>query len=337
MRDRKRIIAVILVVLTVVIVVAEWRARSIGPAPVAEVVLDTTESLVPVQEIVAGGLNNDGVPAINAPVFLSIGEVDHYLSDTQEGISVTIGSQTKFYPYQILVWHQVVNDSFGDTNIAVTYCPLCGAGLVYERPTGAVFGVSGDVWNSTLLMFDRETKSLWSQILGKAIQGERIGDDLSLIPSSIFTWAEWKKNYPRGSVLSKETGFTRDYTRNPYFGYEETTLVYFPLSIRDDRLHSKEIIYGYVGPDGEAKAYPLEYIVAEQNVSDTVAGRKVSISYNNGRGITVLGEDTDGEDLDVVLKPTYWFAWVAIYSDTELYDPLGKAKVPSDSEETPQK
>ena len=322
MKDRKMIFAAFFVVLAVVIATVELRSRTLGPPPVIE--LETAAD----ERFVSAGINKDGIPSIDAPVFVGISEADVYLSDDGRGLSVTLGGVTRFYPYQILVWHEVVNDTIADIPIAVTYCALCDSGMVYQRSVhGSVltFGVSGQVWNANTILYDRETDSRWSQLLGKALDGNYDGTQLIPFPAQVMTWADWKSKYPFGQVLSKETGVVRDYTRNPYFGYEEERRVLFPLDARDDRLHPKEAVYGYIGPEGQTSAYPLQYLVEEGEIVDEVEGRKLTIRYG-ASGISATGENAAGEEIEVVLRPTYWYVWYAFFPETQLYDPIGDAK-----------
>jgi len=331
MKNRKLIFTAILVLLVLVVVIVEIRSRSVGPGAIVDEIreeqkLDTSGGIVSESEIVFV-VNKDSIPALENPNFSSVQSADPYLSDDGRGISVSLNGVTKFYPYQILVWHEVVNDVIGGTPIVVSYCPLCSTGIVYSRQVDNEvmdFGVSGKLWNSNLLMYDQDTGSLWSQVLGKAITGERSGDELSQLPMRIMTWKEWKTRYPNGITLSRDTGYSRDYTRDPYLGYDEKRNIMFPVANRDDRLHPKELVYGYVGPDGESKAYPEEYILKEGQIVDSVDGRRVEINYSSRNGIQAIGENSSGSEIDLILKPTFWFAWVAFFPETGLYDPLGE-------------
>lgn len=328
MKDRKKIFAAFFVVLAVVITTVELRSRTLGPLPVVETETSTNDRFV------SAGINKDGIPSIDAPVFVSIAEADAYLSDDGRGLSVTLGGTTRFYPYQILVWHEVVNDTLGGVPIAVTYCALCDSGLVYERTIeGRVldFGVSGEVWNANTILYDRQTDSRWVQLLGRAAAGELEGTELVAVDADVTTWAQWKRSFPSSQTLSRETGFVRDYTRNPYFGYEEERRVMFPLDARDDRLHPKELVYGYIGPEGQTSAYPLQYLTLEGEIVDEVEGRKLIVRYGSS-GISATGENASGEETQAMLRPTYWYVWYAFFPKTQLYDPIGDAKRAGEAE-----
>lgn len=191
--------------------------------------------------IVDTGTAEESIPAINNPQFVSVAFSDVYLSDGGYGLHVVVDGQHRFYPYQILVWHQVVNDE-----VLVTYDPLCGSGAVYERGDDH-FSVSGKVWENNMLMIDEATQTLWSQARGQAVQGSRTNETLVRVPSQTMLWSDWKASYPDGLVLSRSTGAIRDYTSSPYGDYANNLDVYFPLSVLDSSKPIKEIVTGDSG------------------------------------------------------------------------------------------
>lgn len=190
--------------------------------------------------IVDGGPSQDEIPAIGDPQFESVRAADTHLSDDGLGLDVKRNGEHRFYPFKILVWHQVVNETFFGQDLLVTFCPLTHTAVVYERDE--MFGVSGQLINNNLLLYDTASGSLWSQLLGEAVAGTRTGETLTRYPSQMMTWSEWKEDYPRGSVLSRETGFTRDYTSDPYFDYYDSDEIWFPLANIDDRLPPKTLV-----------------------------------------------------------------------------------------------
>ncbi|MBI4160268.1 DUF3179 domain-containing protein, partial [Candidatus Wolfebacteria bacterium] len=174
---------------------------------------------VPLDEIVGGGPPKDGIPSIDRPKFISVGEASEQVSDAEPGLALEIGSVSRFYPFQVLVWHEIVNDTIGGRRILVTYCPLCLSGIVFDPVVNGErveFGTSGKLWNSNLVMYDRKTESLWSQILGEAIVGEMTGTQLKVLPSDQIRFGDWRKFHPSGEVLSRDTGATRFYGQDPY-------------------------------------------------------------------------------------------------------------------------
>lgn len=235
----------------------------------------------------------DAIPAIVEAEFESVGAADVYLNNDGYGLVVHVGSRTRFYPFQILVWHEVVHDEIQGVPLLVSFDPLTYTAGVYKREEGSLFGVSGRKWNNNTLLYDLATSSLWSQMKGTAIEGERLGETLERYPSNIVAWTTFKQTYPLGSVLSRDTGVERDYTQNPYDGYEETAEIWFLLDHEDARLPAKSLVYG-VERDGVAIAFPVDNI----EEFDTIQ--------------TIVGED-------VVLQPAYWFAWAAMHPGTDIY------------------
>ena len=161
-------------------------------------------SLVPANQILRGGPPRDGIPALDHPRFEAADKAD-WLKDDDLVLGVTIDGQAKAYPVRILVWHEIVNDTLGDTPIAVTYCPLCGSGIVFSRQQDKQvldFGVSGLLHNSDLLMYDRQSESLWSQIPGKAISGPRAGEVLERLAITHTSWKSWRRSVAWKAVTS---------------------------------------------------------------------------------------------------------------------------------------
>lgn len=160
-------------------------------------------------------------------------------------MDVTVAGSHRFYPFQILVWHEIVNETFGGEHLVVTYSPLSGSSVVYRRDhegTMYTFGPSKKLYDNSLVMMDRETSSLWSQVTGMALTGDQQGSTLEIYPSQLMTWADWKERFPYGSVLSRQTGFERDYTSSPYPDYETSDDIFFPLSRLDNRMEPKTLI-----------------------------------------------------------------------------------------------
>jgi hypothetical protein len=146
---------------------------------------------VPIDSIHDGGPGKNGIPAIDFPEFVSVDGARRFLTDPDFGILIINGNEEKFYPLKILNWHEVVNDNIAALSVAVTFCPLCGSAIVYNRTVDGdtlLFGVSGKLYESNMLMFDEGTESLWSQASGVAIAGDLTSKNLELINSSIFSF-----------------------------------------------------------------------------------------------------------------------------------------------------
>lgn len=213
-------------------------------------------SLVPGDQLYDSGVIEGGIPALSNPKYDSVLASDAVIADDLQGIDLEIDGTHRFYPVQIMNWHEVVNDTIGGQDVAITYCPLCGTGVVYNRRVDfkapdairpdklLTLSATGQVYNNNTILKDAETGSLWVQALGTSIQGEAIGAQLTTIPSQMMTWKVWKDLYPSGLVLSTNTGVTRDYTRHPYGGYDTSKGLYFPINHTSPDFTSKWITYG---------------------------------------------------------------------------------------------
>jgi len=272
-------------------------------------------ALIPTNEIHRGGPPKDGIPSINQPQFISAENTD-YLKPSDSVIGITINGQSRAYPLRILVWHEIVNDTIDDQHIAITYCPLCGTAMVFSRQyreRTLSFGVSGLLYNSDVLMYDRATESLWSQLGMQAVSGEYKGQPLDWLPSTQTSWEDWQQKHPQTLVLSTDTGFPRDYARSPYASYESTERTHFPVPKNRQEFSNKTWIAG-IRINEEAKAYPLDQL-AEASFEDLVGGSQIRITWDaNNRHFSAT--HADGTDIPVV--HAYWFAWQAFYPDTTI-------------------
>ncbi|PJE77172.1 hypothetical protein COV05_00995 [Candidatus Uhrbacteria bacterium CG10_big_fil_rev_8_21_14_0_10_48_16] len=252
----------------------------------------------PIVEIVVANPQLNAIPSIDQPAYESMASADVYLNDAGFGLAVEAGNQVRFYPYQILVWHGVVNDELNGEPLLVTYDPLCNSGLVYRREIHGeeeTFGVSGKLWNNNTLLFDTSTESLWSQLTSEAIQGEFTDTRLDRYPSQVMTWTQFKTQYSGEQVLSRETGHVRDYTQNPYeqAEYETSSAIWFPLSEEDTRLNPKSLVFG-LEREGIVSAFPVD-------------------SWSEFD--TIMEQMEDGD----ILQPSFWFCWASLHPGTEIY------------------
>jgi hypothetical protein len=182
----------------------------------------------------SGGPPRDDIPSIDSPKFISATEVDWLLPGIRV-LGLEVSGVIRAYPLAIINWHEIVNDCVGGVPSAVTYCPLYGTGMAFRmdfRGTVTTLGVSGLLYNSDLLLYDRESESLWYQLMGQAVSGPRKGEKLITVPIENTTWADWENKYPQTEVLSNDTGFSRGYGRSPYGYYDENGDIFSPLSSR---------------------------------------------------------------------------------------------------------
>ena len=276
---------------------------------------------VPLDSILGGGPSKDGIPSIDRPKFISISEASKQLSDTEPGLALETGSVNRFYPFQILVWHEIVNDTVSGKRVLITYCPLCLSGIVFDPVVAGErveFGTSGKLWNSNLVMYDRKTDSLWSQILGEAIVGEMTGTRLEVLPSDQIRFGDWRKLHPSGEVLSRDTGTTRFYGQDPYGDYYTTPGTFFPVDKKDSRLGEKEFVLGIV-VNGKAKAYWPPAIKKTGRVEDLFQGKTIIAEYEKDiDAVRLFEKKNDGELVRINPFGSFWFSWVAAHPDTEL-------------------
>ncbi len=274
---------------------------------------------IPDSEILSGGPGKDGIPSIENPKFVSVKKAS-FLNDDDIGVALQVGNEARFYPFQILVWHEIVNDVVGGIPLAITYCPLCFTGITFERTlNGKVteFGVSGRLWKSNLVMYDRtesvDDESLWSQVLGRAIKGPKTGTELTIYPSDTIKFGEWSKAHPDGEVLSRKTGAFRAYGTDPYGSYYTNRDVSFGASFSDTRLHPKEFILG-IEIEDQFKAYVSDALLVG-TTNDSFAGKTIIIEKSAAGEVRITA---DGSPVSHI--GGFWFSWLEVHPTTELYE-----------------
>jgi hypothetical protein len=249
-------------------------------SPRAVVTTEEEKSIVPLDQIVSGGPPPDGIPSIDNPKFISVQEASKFLKDSELILGLNINGDIRAYPLQILVWHEIVNDNVGAVPVAISYCPLCFTNQVFNRTIDervvVEFGTSGKLYNSNLVMYDRTSKSLWSQALAEGIVGKYAGTKLQRVPFDIAYWKEWKQLYPDSKILSRDTGSNRPYGVDPYGDYYTNSDVLFPVSNKDGRLNLKEIVVGLENK-GQFKAYKQQEIENKKVINDQVNGKSITL------------------------------------------------------------
>jgi hypothetical protein len=229
-------------------------------------------------------LPRDAIPAILAPTFQSVEEAKTWLVDQSPVIALDIEGDARAYPQAILMWHEIVNDIVGGVPVAVTFCPLCNSSLVFDRRVGEqtlTFGVSGKLRNSDLIMYDHESDSWWQQFTGQGIVGIYTDTQLEFLPSLVIGFGEFAARYPQGQVLSPDTGYPRDYGRNPYEAYDSGDNLFLYSGEVDSRLPATEhVLAGLV--DGQPIAYPFTLLREQKVINDTVNGLAVVAFWQTG-------------------------------------------------------
>lgn len=311
---------------------------------------------IPIAEVLDGGPGRDGIPALENPNFINASEVN-FLSDSDLVIGFKNGGDVRAYPHIILDWHEIINDNVGDVSLAITYCPLTGTGIGWNRVISGketTFGVSGLLYNSNLIPFDRETKSNWAQILNESVNGDLIGEKVDIVPLFETTWGVWKSIYPETEVVSTNTGFSRTYGTSPYGDYNTNNDRFlFPVA-KDSRLPLKERVYALIEGD-KAKAFRFNDFSDGNVIKDSFEGNtylivgntdfmvsflldantttlefeyiysggEIIVQDNEGNQWNIFGEAISGPRAGQFLKATtafkgFWFSIPAFYT-TEIY------------------
>ncbi len=315
----------------------------------------SSDWLIPENLVLDGGVGKDGIPSIDDPNFSPASEID-FLHDRDLILAIQVGDEIKAYPHPILDWHEIINDDIGGEKVALTYCPLTGTGIGWSRIINdreTTFGVSGLLYNSNLMPYDRSTNSTWSQQRLDCVNGSNIGQKAELFSFAEVTWKNWKEAYPESLVLNEDTGFSRNYTRYPYGDYRSSDNTIFPITNDDDRFQKKERLLG-VQVGETFKAYPFAQEVGTELLNDKIEDIDVIVIRNTQRNFIVsflpepgqtyealddslfpaIVQNAQGIQYDLLgtpiddrtqqlRKPTqfigYWFSWGAFYEDIEVY------------------
>lgn len=268
---------------------------------------------VPLREIFQGCDRRDCIASVDEPTFVRAADLDS-LADDDLLLVVEHGGIIKAYPTRYLDVHEIVNDEFAGTPVVVTFCPLCGSGLAFRRTVGGEvteFGVSGLLHNNDLIMYDRQTGSLWQQITGAALAGPQQGIRLENLPVSMNTLADWRAANPDAWVL-RPPRQDLAYGPNPYGSYVDSDRLLFPVRLEDARLHPKKVIHGIELGD-RSIAVDHEWLVGEGGWTHAVDSVEIRLEVGAGGGVSGTA---DGKPL--VVHRMFWFAWYSFHPETAL-------------------
>jgi hypothetical protein len=236
-------------------------------------------------ELIPGGPGKDGIPSIDHPKFVSQDEAAEWLQGREPVIALEVNGEARAYPIQILMWHEIVNDVLGGKSVVVTFCPLCYSAIVFDsRVRGDVheFGVSGMLRHSDMIMYDRTTESLWQQFSGEALVGDYTGYELTIIPSQLISFEQFRESWDEAKVLSRETGHRRNYGNNPYAGYDDINNS--PFLLREEvpgKIRPMEKVIG-VRTENEVKGYTYSVTRERKVLHDTVGCEPIVIFHVDG-------------------------------------------------------
>lgn len=275
---------------------------------------------IPVEEIFQGGPPRDGIPSIDRPEFISASQAG-FLEVSDRVLGINLNGVIRAYPISILNWHEIVNDVIAGQPVVITFCPLCGTGMAFDAQKDGKaleFGVSGLLYQSDVLLYDRETFSLWSQVMREAVTGQFKGETLTQLPLEHTTWGSWRSRYPDTQVLSTNTGFSRNYEYTPYGGYEESSRLFFDVNHPAPAIyHPKEQVLGLV-VGGESKAYPFTELSKKgaSSFEDIFSGRRYTIHWDEQARSAYILDETK---VPVVTTTAFWFAWYTFHPDTLIF------------------
>jgi hypothetical protein len=276
---------------------------------------ENTEHVVPFDDLHQGCPDRDCITSIDSPKFVPAADADH-VGDQDVVIAISWQGEFRAYPARILDHHEIVNDTIAGTPIAITWCPLCGSAVGIHREIGGratEFGVSGVLYESNLVLYDRATESLWDQIGMTAIVGPMTGEKLRLVPVTMTRWSRWRDRHPETVVLSTDTGFEEDYSKDYYTDYRDSTRLMFPVSKEDERLHPKTVVYGFQLGAG-AVAFSESLLIEQGTSRHQVLGEEFVVEYHDD-GSVVLTEGNGDTHSPIRL---FWFTWYTFYPETEL-------------------
>jgi hypothetical protein len=275
-----------------------------------------TSLAVPRSEILEGGPARDAIHSVDAPEFVKPDEATWVRGETPV-IGLAVGGLAHCYPVHVMEYHQVVNDLLGETAVALTYDPLTDSAVAYRAAGEAgitQFGVSGLIYLSNFLLYDRASESLWSQMTGRAIAGPRSGQRLQRLRVRVEPMAVWHKRYPQTRVLALPERMRIDYRRSPYSTHWVSETIPFPVPEQDERFHPKELVLGV-----EVAGRPIAYVAsmiekAGGRIADEIDGHRIRIVYEGATGTFSFEA---AEELHVT--QAYWFAWKAFHPDTRVW------------------
>ena len=317
---------------------------------------DGRPSTIRLDEIVWGGVAQDGIPPLRSPKMISAKEAT-YLSDDNVVFGLAINGDVRAYPKRILAWHEMFVDMVGGVAVTGAYCTLCGSMIMYESTINGVvhrLGTSGFLYRSNKLMYDRDTQSLWNTLWGAPVLGPLVDENIRLRRLSVVTttWGEWRRRHPDTSVLSLDTGYFRDYSEGAaYRAYFATDDLMFTVPVLDGRLRNKDEVLGLIFPQhpGEPLAISVDYLskhpVFHERIgalrfvvlTDPSGANRVyaaeNVTFTGWDGVRAV-VDTNGETWqlteDALTAPdgrrlhrlaahrAFWFGWFSAYSRSRL-------------------
>jgi len=277
---------------------------------------DSTRKTVSLGDLKQGCPTRDCIPSIDNPKFVPASDADH-VADDAVVIAISYAGEHRAYPARILDHHEIVNDTIAGEPIAITWCPLCGSAVGIRREINGEtteFGVSGVLFNSDLVFYDRATNTLWDQIEAKGIVGPLTGEELELVPVTMTRWSRWRGAHPDTLVLSTDTGFVEDYSVDRYERYRGSAALMFPVSQQDRRIQPKSVVFGFDLDQGFV-AYTESLLQKHGTFRHTLEGVDRLVTLHDDGAVTLQEAGSEA-----IFEPIrlYWFAWYTFHPQTEL-------------------
>lgn len=270
-------------------------------------------------------VGQDCIPSIDNPKFETIEQADTWLLGSDTVFGVNYNGEQKAYPQRIMNWHEIVNDEIANEPIAVTFCPLCNIGVSFIRKVNdkpAQFGVSGYLYNSDLIMYDRNEGNLWQQATATAIVGAaaRRNEQLKTISTTTTTYDLWKQKYPNTLVLSRDTGIARDYSKYPYGEYSTNEKIKFDVQNYDKSIHPKTDVLGIILDNGESRAYIVEDLIESISPEQYIIDQTDTVTIKVTRTLAneFIFEDISN-GIELIPLRGYWFSWYAFNPNTQVF------------------
>jgi hypothetical protein len=283
---------------------------------------DFSKKIIDLGEVRSGGPPKDGIPSIDKPVFTDLaGAKKGGLTDKSPVVSVVFNGVARAYPIQILMWHEIVNDTVGGVPVSVTFCPLCNSAIVFDRRLDGKlldFGTTGKLRKSDMVMYDRQTETWWQQFLGQGLVGAMAGKILKQLPMRMESFGRFAARHPKGQVLKPNNASMRAYGRNPYVGYDRRTRPYFNVGTLPKNVPPLERVV-VIGN----QAWAFSYLKAKKTVTSGpyviswksgLASALDSSVINDGRDVgyvIVQRKGAKGKMVDAVHDVSFAFAFHA--------------------------
>ena len=275
---------------------------------------DTSSHVLDEKTLVRVGPVNFPTVSLDEITLESVADTDW--NDDDFVLGVALNGEARAYPLAMMVWHQLANDNLGGVPILVTFCRICGAGIVYDRVVGdrtLSFGMSGLIYRADILLYDRETDSLWSRFLDEAVAGPSAGEPILGLPNKLETLGEWKSRFPDSTIVSRKNSYGIDYNNAPMGGLTAADGVFETLP-RELRYHPAMPVVG-VRQGGKSKAYPAGEVLLEGGtIRDNFDGVPVTLTYSATDQVfeTNLATSVDHE-------VTVWHRWAAANPATAIF------------------